>query len=270
MKDFCQKITKSHFFEQVILGVIIINALVIGVETSPDLAHKFAAFFKLFHQIVLLVFILEAAIKIIAEYPRVDRYFRNPWNIFDFTILILSFLPASGSFATAARLARILRVTRLISAVPELRIIICTLLKSLPGMMHIILLLGILFYIYGILGIYLFRDLDPEHWGSLGKALLTLFGIVTLEGWVDIMENLLPYSPHSWLFFVSLIILGTFMFINLFVAVVINNLHDTRKEIDGADGSIQETKAIRDEIQRIHQTLKSIELKINQSPNKPT
>lgn len=228
--ELCRRIVQTPAFEKFIIGIIVANAIVIGLETSTAMLMRFSHFFELFNVVVLLIFIIEAFLKIAAEFPRIDRYFRQGWNIFDFSIVVVSLLPAVGQFATAARLVRILRVARLITAVPELRLIIGALLRSLPGMFHIVTLLGVLFYIYGVVGFYLFHTVDPEHWGNLGKALLTLFGVVTLETWVDVMKNVLPVYPWAWVYFVSFIVVGTFMFVNLFVAVVINNLSEAKKE----------------------------------------
>jgi len=229
--EFCKRVTKSHTFEHTILGIIILNAIVIGLETSANLVSHYGTYFHLFNQIVLGIFVVEAFLKIVAEAPRIDRYFRQGWNIFDFSIVVLSFLPAGGQFATAARLVRVLRVARVITVVPELRHIIATILRSLPSMLHIVMLLSVLFYIYGIIGYHLFHQTDPTHWGGFGSSLLTLFGIVTLENWVDVMRAVLPAHPWAWIYFVSFIVVGTFMFVNLFVAVVINNLSETKKEV---------------------------------------
>lgn len=226
----CRQITGAALFDYMILVFIVINAIVIGIETSPRMANEFGIFFALFHKFVLGVFMLEAFLKIMAEAPRFDRYFRQGWNIFDFSIILLSLLPISGRFAMAARLVRVLRVMRIISVLPELRLIVATLLRTLPSMGYIVMLLGVLFYIYGIMGHYLFRETDPMRWGNFGASLLTLFGVVTLETWVDAMSSLLPTHPFAWIFFVSFIIVGTFMFVNLFVAVVINNLVEAKNE----------------------------------------
>ncbi len=230
LNKICRQITGSVLFDISILLLIIINAVVIGIETSPRIVESFGHYFEWFHHFILIVFILEAFLKIIAEAPRIDRYFRQAWNLFDFSIIVLSLIPASGQFAMTARLVRVLRVVRIISVLPELRLIIATLLRTLPSMSYIVILLGVLFYIYGIMGYYLFRETDPARWGTFGSSLLTLFGVVTLETWVDAMSAVLPAHPFAWIFFVSFIIVGTFMFINLFVAVVINNLVEAKKE----------------------------------------
>ena len=127
-----------------------------------------------------------------------------------------------------ARLIRVLRVLRLVSAMPQLRLIVATLVRSIPSMGHVLMLLAIIFYIYAITGFHLFHQHDAEHWGSLGAALLTLFQIVTLEGWVEVMEQAIQFRPWSWLYFVSFVLIGTFVVLNLFIAVVVNNLEASK------------------------------------------
>lgn len=259
----CQKIVHSQLFENAIIGIIIVNAIVIGLETSKQLVADYGAWFILFHKVILGIFIVEALLKITAEAPRIDRYFRQGWNIFDFSIIILSFLP-SGQFAMTARLVRVLRVARLITVIPELRLIIFTLLRSLPSMFHIVILLGVLFYIYGVTGYYFFHTTDPENWGNLGASLLTLFGVVTLETWVDVMSVLLPTHPFAWIYFVSFIVMGTFMFVNLFVAVVINNLAEAKEEklkelesVPSKDELIKELEDTKNALMRLERKLKA-------------
>jgi len=217
-------------FDYLILSLIIINAIVIGLETSAGLTREYGIIFEWIHRFIFTAFIAEAFLKITAEAPRFSRYFRQGWNVFDFTIILLSLLPMGDRFAMIARLVRVLRVARIVSILPELRLIISTLLRSLPSMIHIVMLLGVLFYIYGVTGHHFFHGTDPAHWGNLGTSLLTLFSIVTLENWVNIMSVVLPVHPFSWIYFVSFIVIGTFMFVNLFVAVVINNLSEAKKE----------------------------------------
>ena len=154
MKAFCSKIVSKKWFDQIIIVLIIINAAILGFETSAELNAKFGGLFELINQIVLGVFILEAAMKIIAVAPQFSKYFKNGWNLFDFSIILLSLIPATGQFAMIARLARLLRVLRLISALPELRLIVSTLLRSIPGMANVMLLMGVIFYIYAIMGFH--------------------------------------------------------------------------------------------------------------------
>ncbi len=230
MKLFCEKLVQSKGFTFFIVTLILINAIILGMETSPLLKRHYGDWFTLLNDVILGVFVLEALLKLIAVAPKFNRYFGNGWNLFDFSIIVLSFIPATGQFAMIARLARLLRVLRLISTVPELRLIISTLVRSIPSMGHIVMLMGIIFYIYSIVGFYLFHEHDPTHWGSLGLALLTLFRVVTLEDWTDVMYTAMDLSPYAWMYFVSFVVLGTFVIVNLFIAVVLNNLDEAKKE----------------------------------------
>ena len=169
---WAQSIATSRWFNHGVTIVILLNAVVIGLDTVPELTQRFGAWFHFANQAFLAVFIIEALIKMAAEYPNVKRYFRDGWNVFDFTIIVVSLIPATGQLATLARLARLLRVLRLISALPELRLIVATLVRSIPSMGHVILLMSIIFYVYAVAGYHLFNDVDPDHWRNLGVLLL--------------------------------------------------------------------------------------------------
>ncbi|QGG46880.1 ion transporter [Heliorestis convoluta] len=228
MKAFCQRIVGMPYFDHFIIALILLNSLVLGLETSSFLTSHFENWFYWIHKIILAFFIIEALIKITAVAPQWNRYFGNGWNLFDFSIIILSLIPMTGQFAMIARLVRLLRILRLVSTIPELRLIVTTLIRSIPSMGHILVLSGILFYIYGILGYHLFHQHDPELWGSFGLSLLTLFRVITLEDWTDVMYVAMELSPWAWTYFVSFVIIGTFVVINLFIAVVLNNLQDAK------------------------------------------
>ncbi|WKD49439.1 ion transporter [Microbulbifer spongiae] len=224
----CQRIVAAPLFNQMIIGVILLNGIAVGLETSSWMVERFGLLLGGINQLVLGVFILEAAVKIAAYGSRPWRYFTSGWNCFDFTIIVLSLIPAAGPLATLARLVRVLRVLRLVSAFPELRVLVDTLLRSLPSMLHIALLMGIIFYIYGVAGYFLFHEIDPVHWRSLPIALLSLFRIVTFEDWTDIMYIAMEAMPWAWVYFVSFVVMGAFVMINLFIGVVLNNLEEAK------------------------------------------
>jgi len=224
------RLVGSTRFERFIISLILLNAVVIGLETSPAIMSVAGAQLHLINAFIVAAFVIEAALKIYAVSPRFTRYFGDGWNLFDFTIVMLSLLPGVGSLAAIARLARLLRVLRLISALPQLRLIVSTLVRSLPGMGHVIMLMGVIFYIYAVLGYHLFHAHDPVHWGSLPLSLLSLFRVVTLEDWTDLMYTAMAMHPMSWIYFVSFVVIGTFIVINLFIAVVINNLEEAKAE----------------------------------------
>jgi len=230
MIAFCKRIAANALFQDAIIGVIIVNALILGLETSPRIMRSAGGLLLGLNWIIQGIFVFELAVRILACWPRPAAFFRGGWNVFDFVVVAVAFLPASGGFATIGRLLRLLRVTRLVSVFPQLRLIINTMLLSIPSMGHVVLLLSLLLYVYGIAGVYLFREADPAHWGTLGAALLSLFQVVTLEGWTELQRELLPERPWAWVFFASFIVVAVFVVINLFIAVVINNLEKAREQ----------------------------------------
>lgn len=230
MKQFAKKIVESRKFEYFIVALILLNGVVLGLETSPAITDAFGNWLVFANQFILAVFILEALLKIIAVAPRLRLYFGDGWNLFDFTVVVVSLIPATGEFAMIARLARLLRVARLVSTIPELRLIVTTLVRSIPSMGHVLMLMSIIFYIYAVAGFHLFHDHDPTHWRNLGISLLTLFRVVTLEDWTDVMYKAMEMHPATWIYFVSFVVIGTFVVINLFIAVVLNNLEEAKQE----------------------------------------
>lgn len=235
MISLAARLTRAPAFERFIVLMIVINAAILGFETQPEIADELGGVFDVVTTLILGVFMVEAGLKILAEWPRPQAYFTNGWNLFDFGIVVLSLMPASGQFAMAARLIRILRALRLVTALPKLRLMVATLVRCIPGMGHVLSLMAILFYVYGVAGFHLYGIHDPDHWGTLARALLTLFQIATLEAWTDIMKTAMELGPWHWIYFVSFVLLGTFVVVNLFVAVVINSLEESHREVAEAD-----------------------------------
>ncbi|MDQ6993051.1 MAG: ion transporter [Mariprofundus sp.] len=230
MQQLAERLVSHRLFEYFIIGVILLSAILIGLETSEDIATGYSEWIKWGNRTILTIFIIEAILKMCALLPTWHRYFQSGWNLFDFTIVVLALLPSTGELAMLARLARLLRVLRLISVIPELRLIVATLMRSIPSMGNIMLLMSVIFYIYAVAGQQLFHEHDPVHWRNIGISLLTLFRIVTLEDWTDVMYTAMTLNPYYWIYFVSFVILGTFVIINLFIAVVINNLDEAKQE----------------------------------------
>ena len=259
MRDFAHRLTQSNQFEYFIVTLILSNAVLLGVETLPQVMDHYDRWTALGRQATLGVFIVEAALKMFAQWPRPDRYFRDGWNIFDFSIIVLSLLPATGGFAIIARMARLLRLLRLVSAVQELRLIVATLVRSIPSMLHIVVLMSLMVYVYAIIGFQLFHEHDPEHWRNLGISLLSLFRIVTLEDWTDIMYKAMEYHPLTWMYFVSFVVFGTFVVINLFIAVVINNLDEAKQERLRQLEQTPTTDSLLSELRVTQQSLRRLE-----------
>ncbi len=232
MVGWCKKLSESKWFGRIVLAVILFNAVLIGVESSREMMARHGRLLLSIGQVVQAIFVIEILIRLVAHYPRVDRFFKSGWNVFDFCVVALTLLPAAGPLAGVARLARVLRVLRLITAWPELRLIVSTMLRSIPSMGHVILLLTLLIYIYAVLGVQFFGERQPEFFGSLGQACLSLFVILTLEGWADVQAASLEYAPWAWLYYGSFVVIAVFVVINLFIAVVTNNLQQAKLEDD--------------------------------------
>ncbi len=265
MKDRANQIVSAPWFERVIIAFILINGAILGMETSPSLVAQHGGLMHLGNRVILGIFILEAVLKMIAVAPQIDRYFRDGWNVFDFSVIVFSLIPATGDFAMIARLARLLRVVRLVSTIPELRLIVSTLIRSIPSMMHVMTLMSVIFYIYAITGYQLFHEHDPTHWRSLGIALLTLFRVVTLEDWTDVMYTAMDFHPMAWLFFVSFVVLGTFVVINLFIAVVINNLDEAKAErLAELQGPVTQDEILKD-LRETQKALQRLEARLDRT-----
>ena len=258
----CERLVAMRAFDHVVIAMILATAVGLGLDTDAALSPRVGEAIVWVYQVALAVFILEAAIKLTAVAPRFERYFTDGWNLFDFTVLVLALVPDTGEFALIARLARLLRVLRLVTVVPQLRIIVATLVRSLPGLGHVMLLLFVIYYVYAVAGVHLYRDHDPVHWDSLGTALLTLFRVMTLEDWTDVMYIAMELHPMSWFFFVSFVLVAAVVMINLVIAVVINNLHDARLEVSFVEGE-ETLKAIREEAANARDALQRIESRID-------
>ena len=265
--SFAAEIVASKVFDWAITGVILLQALTLAVESTPallpnDKEGKLVVIttFGFIQNLVIGVFIVEAALRLIALYPKPQRYFRDPWNCFDFTIIVLSFLPTTGQFSTIARLVRLIRILRLVTKSTELRAIVSTLARSIPSIFNILILLAILFFIYAIVGYHLFRNVDPEHWSSFLTSLTTLFQIITLEEWVAVMEPIVEnLGPLYWLYFVSFIVIGTFIIINLFISVIVRKSEEAYQQVQRESGIPLTQQEIMHEIREIRRILEDLE-----------
>ena len=264
VQAFAWRLISSRRFEPFMIGLILFNALLIGLETSREFVERYDGWLNVANDAILVVFIIEAVLKITAVAPRWSLYFRSGWNLFDLAVIVFSLIPATGEFALVARLVRVLRVLRLISAVPQLRLIVATLVRSIPSMGHVILLMSVIFYIYAVTGYHLFSRHDTEHWGTLGAALLTLFQMVTLEGWVELMEQGMKAHSWAWIYFVSFVLVGTFVVLNLFIAVVINNLETSKLEQLEELNEPTTHEDVLAELDRTRRALQDLQRKISQ------
>lgn len=235
MQKFCQHIIDTKRFQHGVLGLILFAGVLVGLETSATLMSLAGGVLHAIDRTVLALFVIELALRIGACGARPWRFFGDGWNVFDFVIVVVCLLPVQAEFAAVLRLARVLRVLRLITAVPRLQILVGALLKSIPSMSYVALLLSVLFYAYAVLGVSLFGGSDPQHFGTLGSAALTLFQVVTLEGWAEIMRAQIagPAGMTAAVsYFVSFILLGTMITLNLLIGVIVNGMDEARQEME--------------------------------------
>ncbi len=249
MQRFCHHLTHAPAFQRFVIGLIIFAGLLVGLETSAALMAKHGDVFHAIDRVVLALFVGELVLRLGAHGKQPWKFFTDPWNVFDFLIVAVCLLPFPTQFAAVLRLVRVLRVLRLITAVPRLQILVGALLKSIPSMSYVALLLSLLFYVYAVVGVSLFGKNDPEHFGSLGAAALTLFQVVTLEGWADIMRaQIAPDGSGSLTtipYFVTFILLGTMIVLNLLIGVIVSGMEEARQEME--DNNREKHVAIKGE-----------------------
>ncbi len=251
MVQLCKKIAEAAWFQNFIIGVIVLAGVVVGIQTYPEIEESHHGILHLLDQLILWIFVAEVLIKMVAEGSRPWRYFRDPWNVFDFLIVFVCFLPLNNAgFVAVLRLARLLRVLKLVKALPKLQVIVTALLRSIPSMFYISVLMGMLFYLYAVLGTFMFQANDPVHFHNLQKAMLSLFRVATLEDWTDIMYinmygcdqygyggiEAMCTAPtaYGWwaaLFFSSFVLLATFVIMNLFIGVIMTGMDEATKEV---------------------------------------
>lgn len=220
----------SRPFNGFIMAVICINAITIGLQTF-DLPEHIMNALETFDALCLGIYVAEAALKI---YARRLEYFRSAWSVFDFIIIIVSFIPV-GTLPFAPQIARTLRIVRyfrtlrLVSGFGHMRMIADAIGRSLPGVVWTAILLLIVHYIFAIVGIDLFRNDFPEYFGSLGVALFTLFQFATLEGWPDVARTIMAAYPGSWVFFVSYVVIASFIVVNVVVGIIVTAVEDSHE-----------------------------------------
>jgi voltage-gated sodium channel len=226
----CARIVDSAWFQGIVVAAILANAVVLGLETYDGVEAELGTVLDVLNDVFLALFTVEIAIRVAAHGRRPWEYFRSGWNIFDFAVVGLAYLPFVRQSVTLLRIARILRVARLLTVLPGLRVVLGGLVRSIAPLASVAMLTFFLLYLYGMLGWLLFGDHDPEHFGNIGRALLTLFQLLTLEGWNEVLATEQEYSQWSWVYFVSFILVGSFLILNLVIAIVLNSVEEAREE----------------------------------------
>jgi voltage-gated sodium channel len=214
-----------------IMTLILINAVILGLETSSTMMQHWGGLLRRLDQIILGLFVIEIGLRFVAHGWRL---LKDPWGLFDTVVIAIALVPASGPLAVL-RALRVLRVLRLVSIVPSMKIVVQSLLSALPGMGSIVALLSLVFYVAAVIATQLFGGAFPEWFGTLGASLYTLFQVMTLESWsMGIVRPVMEVYPFAWLYFVPFILIATFMMLNLFIAVIVDAIQNQRERIAAA------------------------------------
>jgi voltage-gated sodium channel len=244
--------------ERVIMTLIIINAVTLGLQTSKTMMASYGPILELFDDIIVWVFVIEVTSRIIVHRT---AFFKDPWSVFDFVVVAISIIPASQTFSVL-RALRILRALRLISAVPTLKAVVAGLLAALPGMGSIVLLIGLLYYVFAVIAVKLYGPEFPELFGTLGKSFFTLFTVMTLEGWVDgVVKPIMEKFPRAWIFFITFIIVTTFMVLNLFIGVVVTAMQKEHEKAEAIELEA-EREIVHEEAAPILQEVRSLKAEV--------
>lgn len=258
LKTFIENST----IQRILLALILINAAILGLETSPEMMATAGPFLMALDTAILVVFVIELTIRLLVHRL---AFFKDGWSVFDFIVVGIALVPASGPFAVL-RALRVLRVLRVLTFVPSMRKIVGALIKSLNGMLSIAMVLGLVYYVAAVMVTKLFGEAFPEWFGSLGASLYTLFQVMTLESWsMGIARPVMEAFPYAWAFFIPFILIATFTMLNLFIAVIVNavqtmNDDDNKEELDAEKVTQQQ---LLEQMQQLQLELKALRRDIN-------
>jgi voltage-gated sodium channel len=273
-------LVESRRTERFIMALIVINAITLGLETSPTVMARVGPLLLAFDSFVITVFTIEIALRIAVHRL---AFFRQPWSIFDFIVVAIAIVPATEGFQVL-RALRVLRVLRVITVVPSLRRVVGALASAVPGMGAIFLLLGLVFYVFSVMATKLFGASFPEWFGTIGASAYSLFQIMTLESWsMGIVRPVMEVYPYAWAFFVPFILCATFIALNLFIGVIVSamqgeheeqlkleqkELEEERKRLVGEAEAAREathddTVALGQEIRALRQELTELRTSLN-------
>jgi voltage-gated sodium channel len=284
MVETLQRLRDAAWFQNLITAVILFAGVLVGVETYPQMVETYHGPMHVLDQLVLWIFVAEVVVKMGAEGSKPWRYFLDPWNVFDFVIVAACFLPFEGQAVTVLRLLRLLRVLKLVRALPKLQVLVGALLKSIPSMAYVSMLLLMLFYVYAVAAVFMFGENDPMHFENLQISMLSLFRVVTLEDWTDVMYiNMWGCDRYGYddssiracvspqanpllgaAFFVSFVLFGTMIILNLFIGVIMTGMDEAQAEAerDAQEALGDKAPTLTDELELLQEQLSKVQAQI--------
>jgi voltage-gated sodium channel len=237
----CGRIVASSWFDPLMLSIIAINALTLGLETYASIDASIGDELHLLNEVILGLFVLELALRMAAYADRPREFFRSGWNVFDFVVITASFVPGVRENATLLRLVRLLRIVRAVRLLPDLRVLTVAVGRSIPGVASLAAITLLLVYVYGMVGWVIFHDHDPANFEDIGQSMVTMFVLLTLENLPAYIERGQDLSDWTLLFYVSYVLLASFLIFNLFIGIVINSMEEARAiELHRAEREILE------------------------------
>ena len=256
------RVAHHRAFGTTTFALIILNAALIGVETYPSVAEEHHELIVFLNEVLLALFTFELIVRIAQFGPRPWQFFRSGWNAFDFVIVAVAYLPFVRESVTLLRLARLLRLGRLLEAIPGLRVLVVGLRRSLAALASVAVLTFVLMYVYAMIGWLFFAETNPGLFGTAGRAMLTTFQMLTTEGWNDVMAATQAHHQFGWIYFVSFILLGSFLVLNGVIAVVVSSVEEARRDqsvVRKATLSIKTVEANLDSVKNARELLEILE-----------
>jgi voltage-gated sodium channel len=223
------RLVESPLFTGLVLAVILANAVVLGLQTYSEIEREHGDTLNLLNDIFLAFFVVELALRLSAYGRKPLDFFQSGWNVFDFVVISFAFIPGVRESSTLLRLARLLRVVRVVRILPDLRMLVTGVVRSLPPLGSMLLLTTLMLFVYGMFGWLLFGEELPEDWGNIGRAMLSLFVLLTLEDFPRYMERAMEVHPWSWIYFVSFILITVFIVINVLIGIVLTSMEEARE-----------------------------------------
>jgi voltage-gated sodium channel len=245
-----ERLRSNKAFELFVVVVIVASALLVGAKTY-ELSPTSRRLIIGLDVLITVIFLAEISVRFIAE-PNKRAFFRNPWNVFDTLVVMISLVPITNAdMGLVARLVRVFRVLRMVSIVPELRMLLNSLLKAVPQLGYVVLMIFIIYYIYAAVGATLFESINPALWGDIAVSMLTLFRVMTFEDWTDVMYETMAVYPMSWLYYLSFIFFTAFAFLNMVIGIVVNVMSKESERLLKLEADVAQEPTLRDVMDRL-------------------
>jgi voltage-gated sodium channel len=227
--NLAARVVDSAPFTTVVVATIAVNAVVLGLQTYDGVVDRWGDALDLINAACLGIFVAELGLRLASYWPRPWRFFRSGWNVFDFVVILAAFLPGVRQNSTLLRLARLLRVVRIVRVLPDLRVLLLGVWRSVLPLASIAAVTAMLLFVYGMVGWIWFGDELPAQWGNIGRAMLTLFVMLTLENFPTYMDAAMDVEPWAWVYFVSFILIAAFLVLNVLIGIVLNSMEEARE-----------------------------------------